>query len=196
VAEERVERFTVWGSRIIGGLGVALAIVVVVLGIPGIGDAYPPVAYASCGLVVVVLWVSLIRPTVAVVGERLLLRNPLSTVRVPLAAIEQVIVRQWLTVSAGDRRFTSSGIGRSSRQALRDDRRGDVSGVEIANLSYGAIVERRIDRLAGEARMQQGVERYSDEQQVLADAVRREWAWVEIVLLALFAVAVGVTAFL
>ena len=196
MAEERVERFTVWSSRILGGLGLALVIVVVALGIPGVGDTYPPVAYACCGLVAVALWVALIRPEVAVVGDQLVLKNPLSTERVPLAAIEQVVVRHWLTVSAGDRRFTSSAVGRSSRQSLRDDRKGDVTGLEIANLSYGAIVERKIDKLADDARMRHGVERYSDEQQTLVDDVRREWARVEIALLGISVLAVAVTAFL
>ncbi len=196
MAEERVERFTSWSSRTLGGVGVALVILVVVLGIPGIGDAHHPAVYACCGLVGVLTWIALIRPAVAVVGDRLVLHSPLSTVRVPLAAIEQVVVRQWLTVLAGDRRFTSSGVGRSSRQSLRDDQRGDVTGAEIARLSYGAIVERRIDKLADEARMLQKVARYSDEQQVLVDGVRREWAWVEIGLLAIFAVATVVTLFL
>ena len=196
MVEERVERFTAWSSRILGGVGLALVLVVLVLGIPGIGDTYHPAVYACCGLVAVALWVALIRPAVAVVGDRLVLHNPLSTVRVPLAAIEQVVVRQWLTVRAGDRVFTSSGIGRSSRQAMRDDQRGDVTGAEIAHLSYGAIVERRIDKLADEAQMLQGVARYSDEQQALADAVRREWARVEIGLLGVFALAVAVTLFL
>ena len=197
MTEERVELFTAWGSRVLGGIGLALVAFVLVLGIPGIGDdEYPPAVYACCGLVAVALWVVFIRPAVAVVGDRLILHSPLSTVRVPLAAIEQVVVRQWLTVRAGDRTFTSSGTGRSNRQAMRDDRRGAVTGAEIAQLSYGAIVERRIDKLAEEAQTMQGVARYSDEQQVLAAAVRREWAWVEIGLLGFFALAFVVALFL
>lgn len=197
MAEERVERFTAWGGRVLGGVGLALVVLVVVLGLPGIGNTYHPAVYAGCGLVGVALWAGLVRPAVVVVDDRLILHNPLSTVWVPLAAIEQVVVRQWLTVLAGDRRFTSSGVGRSSRQAMRDDRRGNaVTGAEIASLSFGAIVERRIDKLAEEARTMQGVARYSDEQQVLADGVRREWAWIEIGLLAAFALAFVVTLFL
>lgn len=196
MTEERVERFTVWGSRVLGGIGIVVVSLVVATGVPGIGDAHPPAVYAVCALVAVVLWVALIRPAVAVVGDRLVLRNPVNTVRVPLAAIEQVTVRQWLTVRAGDRRFTSSAIGRSSRQAMRDDRRGEVTGVEIAQLSYGAIVERRIDKLAEEARSLERVERYSDEQQALVDDVRPEWARTEIALLAACAVALVVTLLL
>jgi len=196
VADQRVEQFTSWGSRVLGGVGVVLALGAVVLGIPGIGTTYHPAVYAFCVLASVVLWVALIRPAVAVVGDDLVLHNPLSSVRVPLAAIEHVVVRQWLTVSAGGRRFTSSGVGRSSLQAMRDDRRGPVTGVEMARLSHGAIVEHRIDKLADEARTLQGVARYSDEQQALADDVRREWAWVEIALLVVAALAFAITLFL
>ena len=199
MAEERVERFTSWGSRALGGLGLALVALVLVLGIPAVDHTYPPVVYACCGLAAVGIWVTLVRPSVAVVGDRLVLRNPLSTVRVPLAAIEQVVVRQWLAVSAGDQRFTCSGVGRSMWQARRDDQRGGVDGVtgtEIGRLSYGAIVERRIDKLAEDARARQGVERYSDEQQVLARETQKDWALPEIGLLVAFALAIVVTAFL
>ena len=126
MTEGRVERFTTWGSRVVGGLGLALVALVVVLGIPGVGQTYPPVVYAGCALAALGIWVALLRPAVMVDSDHLVLRNPLSTVRVPLAAIEQVVVRQWLAVSAGDKRFTSSGVGRSMWQARRDDQRGGV----------------------------------------------------------------------
>lgn len=196
MTQERDERFTTWGGRVLGGLGLALVALVVVLGIPGIGQAYPPVVYACCGLAAVGIWVVLIRPSVAIEGDRLVLRNPVSTSRVPLAAIEQVVVRQWLAVSAGARRFTCSGVSRSMWQARRDDQRGAVTGAEIGKLSYGAIVERRIDKRAEDARARQGVERYSDEQQVLAEEAVTERAWPEIGLLTGFGLAVVVTAFL
>ncbi len=197
MAEQRVERFTTVSSRVLGGVGLALAAVVVLFGVPGIGEPHHPFVYAACALFSVGVWVALIRPAVLVVGDVLVLHNPLSTVRVPLAAIEQVVVRQWLTVVAGAHRFTSSGVGRNNRQSLRDDQRGKATtGADLARLSYGAIVERRIDKLAEEARTMQRIERYSDEQQALADAVRREWARVEIALLVASGLAVVVTAFL
>lgn len=194
MAEQQVERFTAWGTRALGGAGLAIALVVVALGLPGVGETYPAVAYACCALAATGIWVVMIRPAVLVDDDHLVLRNPLTTVRLPLAAVERVVVRQWLTVSAGGRQFSGSGVGRSLWQARRDDRQGDVTGGELARLSYGGVVERRIDRLAEDARARHGVERYSDEQHALAATVRREWARVEIALLAASALAVVVTS--
>lgn len=192
MAEERVERFTVWSSRIIGIIGLVGVAVALAFGVPGIGQAYDPVVYPICGLVGVVLWTMLLRPAAAVVGDRLVLRNPLSTLSIPLAAIEQVAVRQFLAVRVGDRRYANASVGRSRRQGLRDDQKGD----ELTDLSYGGLVEHRIGRLAEEARTLQGIALYSDEQEALAADVRREPAWVEIGLLAGLALALVVTLFL
>lgn len=193
MTEEQVERFTVWGSRIMGAIGLTVVAVVLVLGVVGGSDGYPAPIYPVLGLVGLMFWTMLVRPAVAVVDDRLVLRNPFTTVRLPLAAIEQVVVRQWLAVRVGDRRFTNSGVGRSYRQAMRDDRKGDVSGLDIANLSYGAIIERRIDKRAEDARTQQGIALYSDEQAALAADVRREPARIEIGLLAVLLLALVAT---
>ena len=139
-----------------------------------------------------VIWVAILRPEVAIAGDRLVLRNPLNTVDIPLAAIEQIAVRRWLAVRVGDRTLTNAGISRSRRQGVRDDQRQDVTGIEIAALSYGAIVERRIQRQAQDARDRQGITMYSDEQLALAADVRRTWAWPEIAALAVLPVAVVV----
>lgn len=193
MGEEQVERFTVWSSRIVGVVGLAALAGVVLLGVTGAGGDFHPAAYAICGLIGVLVWVAVIRPAVAIDGDRLVLRNPLSTTSIPLAAIEQVAVGRWLVVLVDDRRYTNAGISRTRRQGLRDDQRGDVTGADISALSYGAIVERRIHRRAEDARSTQRIKLYSDEQGALAADVRREWAWPEIAALALLAVAVVVT---
>ena len=192
MAEEQVERFTVWSSRIVGVVGLLAVAGVVLLGVTGAGGDYHPAAYAICGLVGVVIWVVILRPVVAIDGDRLVLRNPLSQVSVPLAAIEQIAIRRWLAVRVGDRRLTNAGISRTRRQGVRDDQRGDVTGMEIAALSYGAIVERRIQRLTEDARDRQGIKNYSDEQLALAADVRRTWAWPEIAALVVLALATAV----
>jgi hypothetical protein len=192
VGDEQVERFTVWSSRIVGVIGLVTVALIVLLGVTGAGGDYHPAVYAGCGLVGVVIWVAILRPEVAIAGDRLVLRNPLNTVGIPLAAIEQIAVRRWLAVRVGDRTLTNAGISRSRRQGVRDDQRQDVTGVEIAALSYGAIVERRIQRRAQDARDRQGIKIYSDEQLALAADVRRTWAWPEIAALAVLSVAVVV----
>lgn len=193
MGDERVERFTVWSSRIVGVVGLVAVAAVVVLGVTGAGGDYHPAVYAACGLICVVVWVAIIRPAVAIEGDRLVLRNPFNTVGIPLAAIEQIAVRRWLVVRVGDRTLTNAGISRTRRQGVRDDQRQDVTGIEIAALSYGAIVERRIQRQAESARDRQGIKIYSDEQLALAADIRRTWAWPEIAALAVLSVAVVVT---
>ncbi len=190
------EQFTVLSSRVFGVLGLALVAVFLVLGLTGLGGDYHPAAYAIAGLVGALIWVTVLRPAVAIEGDRLVLRNAFSTVHIPLAAIEQVAVRRWLAVLVGDRHYTNSGISRTRRQGVRDDQHADVTGLEISLLSYGAIVERRIYKRAEDARMMQGVALYSDEQEALAADVRRHWAWPEIVAVSLLALASVVTLFL
>jgi hypothetical protein len=190
---EQVERFTVWSSRIVGVVGLVAVAGIVLLGVTGAGGDYHPAVYAFCGLIGVVIWVAIIRPEVAIAGDRLVLRNPLNKVGIPLAAIEQIAVRRWVAVRVGGRTLTNAGISRSRRQGVRDDQRKDVTGIEIAALSYGAIVERRIQRQAEEARDRQGIKLYSDEQLALAADVRRTWAWPEIAAFAVLSVAVVVT---
>lgn len=192
MVEEQDERFTVWGSRIVGVVALVLVAGFVLLGVTGAGGHYHPAAYLVCALVAVVVWVAMLRPAVAIEDERLVLRNPLSTTRIPLAAIEQVAVRRWLAVLAGDRRYTNAGISRTRRQGMRDDQRGDATGAEIVGLSYGAIVERRIHRRAEDARIRRGIRLHSEEQEALAAEVRRDWAWPEIAALAVLAAALVV----
>jgi hypothetical protein len=193
LGEQQDERFTVWSSRIVGVVGLMALAGFVLLGVTGVGGDFHPAAYAICGLIGVLVWVAVLRPAVAIEGDRLVLRNPLSTTRIPLAAIEQIAIRRWLAVLVGDRRYTNAGISRTRRQGMRDDQRGDVTGMEISALSYGAIVERRIQKRAEDARTSRGIKLYSDEQGTLAADVRREWAWPEIAALALLTVAVVVT---
>ena len=195
MAEEQGERFTTWGGRVTGGIGLAVVAVALVLGVVGASAPYHPVAYPIIGLIGLLFWTTLVRPAVAIEGDRLMLRNPLSTVRLPLAAIEQLAIGQFLAVRVDDRRYTCTGVGRSHRQSRRDDRRGDATGQDIAALSYGAIVERRIQKLVDDARAQQGITLYSDEQAALAADVRREPARIEIGLLAVLAMALVVTLF-
>ena len=193
---EQDEHFTVWSSRIVGVLGLLAVAGFVLLGVTGAGGDYHPAAYAISGLIGALLWVAMVRPAVAIEDDRLVLRNPLSTIRIPLAAIEQIAVGRWLAVLVGERRYTNAGISRTRRQGIRDDQRGDVTGVDASGLSYGAIVERRIHKRVEDARIRQGIRLYSDEQEALAADVRRDWAWPEIAALSVLAVAVVVTLLL
>jgi hypothetical protein len=138
----------------------------------------------------VVIWATMLRPRLWATESDLVMRNAFSTVTVPLAAIEQIAVRQVCAVRVGEQRYVSPAVGKSWRQALRSDRklrrnREREEKPDPGTVSYAGFVEERIHQLAEEARTKQGVALLSDEQLALASGVRREWAWPEIVALGL-----------
>ena len=65
------------------------------------------------------LYTSTVRPRVLVQGRELVLRNMLTTVYIPLAAIEEIAVRQVLAVRVGGKRYVCAGVGRTLRQAMK-----------------------------------------------------------------------------
>ncbi|WP_134764654.1 hypothetical protein [Nocardioides sp. 1609] len=182
----RGETFVPTSGRVYGVAAVLLGLTGAVLGLAGEG----PVTWwvVALGVNFAALgWAAMLRPGVAVRDETLVLRNIVDTVRIPLAAVEEVAVRQVLAVRAGEKRYTSAAIGRKRRQLRRDDRvpRGGSADVgRMAEESYGLFVEERIRQLAEEARTTQGIKLYGPEQAALAAGVRREPAVPEIVLLA------------
>lgn len=188
MAEQRTERFSSTGSQLLGCLGLAVVAVTLVIGVVDSDADYAPWVWPLCGLVAVLLWAALVRPAVTIDRERLVLRNMLQTVSIPMAAIEQVGVGQVIAVRVGDKRYTGTGISRSRRQSRKDAGRDD----DPTQLSAGGLLESRIGRLAEDARDVRGIRLMSDEQAALAGQVRREPARVEIALLAVLALAFAV----
>ena len=207
-----VERFAQNGGQVVAGLGALVVVAMLV------GWALDPgqVAFWVVPLALViamVIWTSTLRPRVLVQGSSLVLRNMLTTVWIPLAAIEEVAVRQVMAVRAGDKRYVCAGVGRSLRQALKGSaamrarqQAGGLTG-EFASdpepelkpgMIYADYVELRIRELAKKDQARRGVARYSPEAEALAAQVRREPAWPEIVALGasvvLFVVAIVVSA--
>ncbi len=177
--QEVVEDFRPSSGRITGILGVGICVAIVILGMAEFDQGFPPAAVWAALFAAVLFWSATLRPRVRVTGSELLLRNMLTTVSVPLAAIEQIVVRQVLLVRAGDQRYISSAVGKSWRQALKSDRPREPA----QDASYPVFVEERLHQLAEDARTKAGITLMSDEQLALAKGVRREWAWPEIVLL-------------
>lgn len=177
MSEEPVERFVPTGGRILGVLALALVAAIVLIRVLDTDSGLPmPVVWASVALGVLA-WAAMLRPRVWVTEDDLVLRNMLETTRVPLAAIERVIVQQLLIVEAGEKRFVSPAIGKSWRQTIKQNR---ASSRPTALDSYPVFVEERISQLAEDARAQRGVANLSDEQLALAAGVRRDYAWLEI----------------
>ncbi len=190
--QEPVEQFKSTSGRIMGAIALVIAVAVVVIGLVDRDHGYPLPVVLAAVVFGILVWAAMLRPRVWATGEHLVMRNMLHTAWIPLAAIEQVAVRQVLAVSAGDQRFVSPAIGRSFRQTLKANRRSDQPS---ATQSYPVFVEERIGRLAEDARAQRGVRRFSDEQVSLAAGVRRTWAWPEIVALVAFGLAFLVSLF-
>jgi hypothetical protein len=140
-------------------------------------------------LLMLLTWVALLRPRADATRETLRLRNLLSDHLVPLAHVDEVLVRQMLVVRVGDDRYTCVGIGRSARQLMgnkrkrgpmavlgveqTDDRMGLGQTPDVGTSGdYATFVENRIEDLARSAR--RDLRDQSPE-------VRREWARPEII---------------
>ena len=191
-----VERFA-GGGRVTGVIGLVMAAGIVVLAAMDPGTIPLPVAAAAV-VAAVLIWSTMLKPQVSVSAGNLVMRNMLETIRIPLAAIEDLAVRQVLVVRVGEKRYVSPGVGRSVRQAITASRSdgpvsakpalgpalggGNPSQVD-AGIAYADFVEHRLKDLADMDRQRRGIRRYSDEAEALGAEVRREPAFVEIVAL-------------
>ena len=204
--DTRVEKFAPNGGTVIAVIGGVVAVGFIVgwvLDMDGVPLWVPAVALLGG----IVLYTSTVRPRVRVQGRELVLRNMLSTVYIPLAAIEEIAVRQVLAVRAGGKRYVCAGVGRTLRQAMKGSAvqkareqmgglRGEMAAAPVREpgMNYADYVEIRIQELVNEDRMRRGVKRFSPEADELARQIRREPAWPEIVALvasaAFFVVAI------
>jgi hypothetical protein len=186
VGEDLPERFAPSGGRVMGGIGLALALLVVGIALVDRDSDIPAWAVVLAALVGLLCWAAMLRPRVSLVGDRLELRNMLETVSIPLAAIEELAVRQLLAVRAGERRYVSPAIGKSRRQ-LRAAPSGPATEVD-----YADFVEGRIRQRMDDARAAQGIRPGSAEQVALGQEVRRSPAWPELVGVLLLSTALVV----
>jgi hypothetical protein len=202
VSDEQPERFAPTSGRVMGVVGLLLAVLVVGFGLadPDLGFADWVIALSALGGVLV--WAAVLRPRVSLVGEHLELRNMLETALIPLAAIEELAVRQLLAVRAGDKRFLCPALGKSRRQ-LRG-RPAFGSGAVAGRLrskpadarttvDFADFVEQRIRQRMEDERAARGIRAGSAEQLALAKEVRRQPAWPEIVALVVLTVTLVVT---
>ena len=176
-------RFRSTSGQIMGSLAVVAALLVV-----GIAASEPdaaPMPVVAGGVLVGVLgWASMLWPRLSVNADDLVMRNMVETVRVPLAAVEGLAVRQVLAVRAGDRRYVSTTVGKSWRKAMVGDKpstRKDAD-LPITEIDYVDYVEQEIRIRMERARAAAGIRLLSDEQLALAAGIRREPAWLPITL--------------
>ena len=184
-ADNHVENFRPTNGRFVGAVGLIGALAVFVVAV--LEDA-PLWLLGLSALVAVLVWASVLRPGVRIVGDELELRNMLTTSGIPLAAIEEVVVRRVLAVRAGDRRFVSPAISRTLRQTLRPKPGSLVANkgddlVALAAASYPDFVEHRIRQAVADHRARLGIRARSVDQQALGAAIRSERAWPELAAL-------------
>lgn len=155
-----------------------LAAVVVTLVFP---EGYPPAVATGGVLAIVLAWAAALRPRVWLDGPWLALRGMFSTVHLPLARLDSVVVQQLLVATVDDKRYASSGVGRSRSRAMRRPRTTrDLTMTAVPGegwqpdegADYADFVEERILEAARTARRDGQPE----------TGVRREPAWLPIVL--------------
>jgi hypothetical protein len=188
-----VQRFKPSNGTVVGSLGlaaIALAVGLVAVSTPDLEGLRVGLGLALAGVVV---WAALLRPRVTAYRDVLVLHHMLSDTHVPLAAVDEVVVRHALNVWVGDQRHVCAGIGRSTRSMLSERGRGDVAFFGLgrvdrlapkpflgADSDYATFVETRISELARAARREGTGE---------LPAVRRVWARRELTVLAVLTVA-------
>jgi len=178
-------RFRPTGGRVMGSLASTAALLVVAIAVSDPGVVPAPVV-AGAVLLGVLGWASMLWPRVSVTADDLVLRTMVEYQRLPLAAIEDLAVRQVLAVRVGDKRYVSTAIGKSWRKAMvgdKPDTRKDAHK-PITEVAYVDYVEQEIRNRMEQARAEAGVGLLSDEQLALAAGVRREPAWLPIGLIA------------
>jgi hypothetical protein len=207
VAEE-MQRFRPTNGRAMGVLGLVLC--VLVAGVLAIYDS-PHVAIAGglgCAFAAVLVWLAMLRPSVAASDTELRLRTLFQTVTIPIASVESVVVRRYLLVRSGGQKYICPAISRPLRKTLRSELRwrgpqlmapavpeerlagGHLqTQVDQHELSYPDFVEQRIGRLAADDRARRGIEERSEEEYELGSHAVRRVAWLELGVLVLLAVA-------
>jgi hypothetical protein len=177
-------RFRPTSGLIMGSLAMIGVLVVAGIALADPGEL-PAEVVSGAVLVGVLGWATMLWPRLSVTSEDLVMRNVVETVRLPLAAIEALAVRQVLAVRAGDKRYVSPALGRSWRKAMVADKpatRKDAD-LPITEVNYVDYVEKEIRDRMEQARATAGVTLLSDEQLALAAGVRRRPAWLPIVLI-------------
>ena len=198
MADSQVEeKFAPNGGQVTGVLG--LLVVATFVGVwVSDRDRVPLWVLAVALLVGVLIWSTMLRPRVWVEPGTLVLRNMLETTRIPLAAVEEVAVRQVMAVRVGEQRFVSPGVGRSLRQAMKGSAvhrvRAELPGLQglaaeaaavvEPGMVYGDYVELRLRDLATEDRTRRRIRLNSPELDALVGEVVRTRAWPEIVAVA------------
>jgi hypothetical protein len=205
---EEVQNFRPTNGRVLGVLGLVFAAVMAVLCALS-GSAHIAVAgVLACAFSGVLVWSALLRPGVSASGDHLHIRTLLQSVSIPLAAIDTVVVRRYLLVRAGGKKYICPAISRPLRKTIRAELKWKGSpqvlapGLQLSDslgsleteatthdIAYPDFVESQIATLADTARARLGIAPRSEEEYELGSQVVRTKAWPEIGALAVLGAA-------
>jgi hypothetical protein len=178
-------RFRPTSGRVMGSLAVIAGLGVVAIGVVDPGSVPAPVL-AGAALFAVLAWASMLWPRVSVTADDLVLRTMVEHQHLPLAAIEDLAVRQVLAVRVGDKRYVSSAVGKPWRKTIVEGRGATRKDAKkpAGEVSYVDHIEQTVRSRMEHARAVAGIQLLSDEQLALASGVRRQPAWLPIGLIA------------
>jgi len=206
---EEIQRFRPTNGRFMGVLGLLLCAFVAVVFILSEPAHVAVPGVVGCALAAVFVWVVMLRPGVSASTTDLYIKTLFSNVSIPLASVETVLVRRYLLVRSGGRRYICPAISRSLRKTVRNEMKWGgnpqmltpglseerLSGgtiqteVDEHGLAYPDFVEQRIAHLAAGDRARRGIEERSEEEYELGSQVVRRPAWLEIAVLTVLAIA-------
>lgn len=203
-----VERFHATSGRFVGVA--SLAVIVAIVAWIAVNERNVPGLRMAAGLVLfgVVVWVTQLRPRAIVYPASLRLQNSVRDVSIPLVAIDGVTVGRMLTVWTEHGRFECVGIGRPLRKMVGRKSRGPSALLgwdrleayteqatpprsDQTTMSYPDFVETRLVSLVQDAHRS---EKLGDD--VPEPRPELTWAWPEIAVLGVTAVAFVVTLLL
>lgn len=207
-----IQRLRPNNGRAMGVLGLLLCLFVAVMLVVSETPSMAVPGVLACLIAAVLVWMALLRPSVAVSETHLYLRTLFESVRIPLASVDTVVVRRYLLVRSGGQKYICPAISRPLRRTVRKEmkwsgqsamqpgaaleRLGDGLQTEVKeehDIAYADFVEQRILGLAANDRARLGIEERSEAEYELGAQVVRRTAWLEIGVLAALAVAFVVT---
>lgn len=150
------EKFGSSSGRVLGWIGLAFGVFAVVMVLQDWPSRSALASLLIVLLVMVVVWSVMLRPAVFLDEATLRLRNGFSDVRIPLASVDAVVIRQVLVVHTkdGGPSFRSTALTRTRREMMRHDT-GKAQHNPAEN--YADLVEERIHVRSDHARAR-GVE--------------------------------------
>lgn len=186
MAEQEMFRATGGQATGIGGLVLAAAMALFAVTSVDLTIGFPLLAVAF--LLAVLTYAAVLRPRVGLSGTDLVLQQMFGTTRIPLAAIQDVSVRQTAIFRVEGKKYDTPAL---SRRRIRGISRLRNSEPEQT------VCDLQVDRITtamADARKRDAVAEGSDEQAALAGAVRQEWSrpMITLTLLGVLAVFLAV----